>query len=734
MTDLFIKILNMSAAASWIILAVLVLRQALKQAPKWVRVLLWGLAALRLLCPFSVESVMSLIPSAKVISPEILLDTTPTLQTGISSVDQAVNQVIAGTNTPAVGASVNPLQVTFALLTLVWVIGAFVMLVYALISYLALSRTVRTAVRTRDNIYQSERIDTPFVLGIFRPRIYLPYTISEKSMDHVLAHEKAHIRRKDHWWKPFGFLLLTVHWFNPLVWLAYILLCRDIELACDEKVIKEMGVDARADYSAALLSCSTHRHRIAACPVAFGEVSVKKRIKSVLHYKKPALWVILIALVLCVIVAVCFLTNPIGSSGAPDLSFLSYENAMSLVIDREEVQAIYCPPSQKGADHAINMGAVNGKDLAVYLDNCDWRTVKAPNSRLSSPGSIEFVIAEDHRIQIYQRKGIALYGYAVVTFGEDMRYYAIGNSDYRNAVNLLYTPKASAEESLWKVSRTGDSYYLTVGCEGVAMINISTPTSGSGCMNADGSLFQVGEKVWLEQLEGIKNLDGVKIQASDTKGNILYMVSLPVEETDHKWMTGTVLDIADGYFLVDPVEDMGEEQVLVPMEHMEASPEPEIGDLLQIEFLGKLLDSQPAKVDIVRHISVLKDSSEQTTIVPTSSWTDGITFADLRPNEERISNFDIVLVNETNSFEYSITWARTGLTLEYGLRSSDGAFEHCAISTGGQGNGQINQIPAGTYHLFVRNTDYTGVPAYDDPDQFPDTDFNATGAINFRIP
>ena len=151
---------------------------------------------------------------------------------------------------------------------------------------------------------------SPFVLGLIKPKIYLPFNMNEKDMEHVVAHEMAHIRRKDHLWKPLGFILLTLHWFNPLMWLGYVLLCRDIELACDEKVIKELDHDARADYSQALLTCSVNRRMIAACPLAFGEVGVKDRVKSVLNYKKPAFWIIIAAIVACVAVAVCFLTNP----------------------------------------------------------------------------------------------------------------------------------------------------------------------------------------------------------------------------------------------------------------------------------------------------------------------------------------------------------------------------------------------------------------------------------------
>ena len=310
MNELFLKIINMSISASWLVLAVLILRFVLKKAPKWINVLLWGIVAIRLICPFSFESTLSLIPSAETIPLNIGMDTTPTINSGISAINNAVNPIISQSNTPMAGASVNPLQITIGIYEYIWIFGMIALALYTAISYWRLHRKVDTAVRYKDNIFQSENVSSPFVLGIIKPRIYLPFKINGQYLEHVVAHEQAHIRRKDHWWKPIGFLLLTIHWFNPFMWLAYVLLCRDIELACDEKVIKELGNEQRGDYTQALVACSVNRRMIAACPLAFGEVSVKERVKSVMNYKKPAFWVIIISVIVCVGVAVCFLTNP----------------------------------------------------------------------------------------------------------------------------------------------------------------------------------------------------------------------------------------------------------------------------------------------------------------------------------------------------------------------------------------------------------------------------------------
>ena len=311
MSELFLKIINMSISASWLILAVLILRLVLKKAPKWVNVLLWGIVAVRLICPLSFESALSLIPSSETIPLDIEMAAKPTIDSGVPAINSVVNPVLSSFAPPQhVLTSANPLQIWIPILNIIWLIGVGALLLYTAVSYWRLCRKVDTAVRYKGNIFQSENVSSPFVLGIIKPRIYLPFNMNGQDLEHVVAHEQAHIRRKDHWWKPLGFLLLTIHWFNPLMWLAYVLLCRDIELACDEKVIKELGNEQRADYMQALVACSVNRRMIAACPLAFGEVGVKERVKSVMNYKKPAFWVIIIAVIICVGVAVCFLTNP----------------------------------------------------------------------------------------------------------------------------------------------------------------------------------------------------------------------------------------------------------------------------------------------------------------------------------------------------------------------------------------------------------------------------------------
>ena len=282
MSKLFLTIINMSISASWIVLAVLLLRFLLKKAPKWLTVLLWAVVAIRLICPVAIESDVSLIPSSQTISTGIMTDTYPQIYTGIPAFNNRINPIVGETFSPNPGDSANPLQIWIPVASVLWGIGIFAMTLYGIISYLRIKKKVATAVLFRDNIYQSENVYSPFVLGIIRPKVYLPFAMTGSEMIHVIAHEEAHILRKDHWWKPLGFAILAVHWFNPLVWIAYVLLCRDIEIACDQKVIRKLTESERADYSQALLNCSVGRRMIASCPLAFGEVGVKDRIKSVL--------------------------------------------------------------------------------------------------------------------------------------------------------------------------------------------------------------------------------------------------------------------------------------------------------------------------------------------------------------------------------------------------------------------------------------------------------------------
>lgn len=311
MDTVFIKLVNMSITAGWLVLAVLILRLLLKSAPKWIRCILWGFVAVRLLIPIFPTSTFSLIPSANSIPQTILMTHTPSIQTGFSLLDQAVNPFITTSLAPKVGESVNPIQILYTVLLFIWILGIIAILTYALISYIRIYKKIQEGIHLEEDIWLCDRISTPFVLGIFHPHIYIPTSVSAKDRNYVIYHEKAHIKRNDHLFKLLGFLLLAIYWINPLLWVAYIFFCRDMELACDEKVLRQFGTQIKKPYSNALINCSVSSKIISACPLTFSETGVKERIKEILHYKKPTLWIILAAILVCLVTALCGLTNPL---------------------------------------------------------------------------------------------------------------------------------------------------------------------------------------------------------------------------------------------------------------------------------------------------------------------------------------------------------------------------------------------------------------------------------------
>lgn len=315
METIFLKMLNLGFAACWLAAAILLLRLVLRKAPRWVFCLLWGLVALRLVCPVTFEAAWGLLPSAETVPPAIIYEQEPHINSGVGVIDGLVNPLLAAALAPQSPAnSVNPIQIWLFVLEWVWAIGAAALLLYAAVSCLLLHRRLATATKYGENARQSERVDSPFVLGIPRPVIYLPYGLPEADLAQVLAHERAHIQRRDHWWKPLGYLLLAVYWVHPLLWAAYAAFCRDVEMACDEKVIAGMDADGRRAYSAALLRCSVPRRRAAACPLAFGEVGVKARIQNVMACPPPSRRRAVVSLALGLAVAVCLLAAAPGST------------------------------------------------------------------------------------------------------------------------------------------------------------------------------------------------------------------------------------------------------------------------------------------------------------------------------------------------------------------------------------------------------------------------------------
>lgn len=312
MEDIFIKILNMSITASYFVVALVILRAVFRKIPRWLSCALWGLVGLRLILPFSFESILSLVPSSETIPAGIIYESSPHITSGIGIVDAAAEHILYRTAAPNPSESANPLQIITIIAAAVWLSGIAAMLIYTAVSYILRKRKTAESIKAENGTYLCDGIGSPFILGVIKPKIFIPSNTPEADTPLIISHEKAHIKRLDHLWKPLGFLILSVYWFNPLMWIAYILLCRDIEAACDEKVLKNKGADIKKGYSEALINCSSQRRLITACPLAFGETDVKSRIKNILSYKKPTLWIVISALVISIVLSVCFMTNPDG--------------------------------------------------------------------------------------------------------------------------------------------------------------------------------------------------------------------------------------------------------------------------------------------------------------------------------------------------------------------------------------------------------------------------------------
>ncbi len=323
MERLFLHILNTSIVAMWLVLAIILIRLCLKKLPKRLMMVMWLLVALRLIFPFSIESMFSLVPSRHTIPVQVLTDGVPRIKSGFSGFNTAVNPLLESRAKIEIAESMVKVMPAVRLTTIVsilWIIGLVTMLILALVSYFRLRRQVRDAIRVEGNIFASEHVASPFILGVVRPRIYLPLHLTNEEKKYVIAHERSHIKRKDHWIKPFAYILLSIFWFNPLLWVAYILLNKDIEMACDERVVKELSSSEKARYSNILLSLSVNHRGVQACPLAFGQGDVKRRVVNILNYKKPAFWIIVAVLVVAIAVGVLFLTDPIRKQEEPNKS------------------------------------------------------------------------------------------------------------------------------------------------------------------------------------------------------------------------------------------------------------------------------------------------------------------------------------------------------------------------------------------------------------------------------
>lgn len=491
MAAVFLKLLNLSISASWLVLAVLVLRLVSKRSPKWMNVLLWGMVALRLMLPFSIESALSLIPSAETLSPEVVrFDPAPTITSGVEFIDNAVNPSLSESFAAAPLASVNPLYVWTYLAGWVWLIGLGAMLLYALVSYLRLRRRVSVSLCVRENIYLCDAISSPFILGVVKPRIYLPSGLDEVQRQNVLSHERAHLARRDHWWKPLGFALLAVYWFNPVLWLAYALLCRDIELACDERVIRTMDESAVKTYSTVLLACSIPRKAVITCPLAFGEVGVKERVRNALHYKKPAFWIVVASAVVCIVVAVCFLTNPPTDTDAAGL----------VGFHREQVT--YADVTGASGAQPSNVQLTAEETDAVYalLDALQYKRLGAASAMEDCYARLYFISAAGERCEIMLSEREMLVN--PITGGKTARLYELrsGSTELRDYLFGCIGASEPAEEEMKTLTdpKLGRRLTIPVKWDELAVLAVG----GKGIMPPDGDpnaedyipLFRLYEK------------------------------------------------------------------------------------------------------------------------------------------------------------------------------------------------------------------------------------------------
>ena len=655
MNELFLKIINMSISASWLILAVLILRLVLKKAPKWVNVLLWGIVAVRLICPLSFESALSLIPSSETIPLDIEMAAKPTIDSGVPAINSVVNPVLSSFAPPQhVLTSANPLQIWIPILNIIWLIGVGALLLYTAVSYWRLCRKVDTAVRYKGNIFQSENVSSPFVLGIIKPRIYLPFNMNGQDLEHVVAHEQAHIRRKDHWWKPLGFLLLTIHWFNPLMWLAYVLLCRDSELACDEKVIKGLSNEQRADYTQALVDCSVNRRMIAACPLTFGEVGVKERVKSVMNYKKPAFWVIIIAVIVCVGVAVCFLTNPkqdrytlriVVPAGSQE-EFVYTEEEVSTVRNSIKIwsgdglgdtEVLLFPVNKTAETGYTATYLTHGMSVEFDAENDTWFKIGVNMQNPTNEDIIVYVEVENVEVRIVDEINSVIEWFDYLETPDEMKWDGsleislteFPDVTFRWTYGEMLAVKGSKSTSLYTGMPIWNAYFCDLTGDGLPEL-CSSISWGSGMIDnrviiydyANGVSYELSDRGYFDFTLRQDHQDG-RLYVDKTKYHTDELVEtgrlvfknhcIQIEgfsNEAHQVFQAEILEIHNGNYLVKPVEGSWElssaDRIEVSIRNVHPSPEPEIGDVIEIEYAGEILETYPAQIADVYGIKVIE--------------------------------------------------------------------------------------------------------------------------------
>lgn len=566
MDKIFLSLLNRGIAAGWLILAVLALRLLLKKAPKWLSCVLWGIAAVRLICPFSFESAFSLIPSGETLSrTTVMYAQRPEITSGVSILNRTLNPVIQDAFAPSPGASVNPLQVWMFFGGILWVIGLTVLILYALASFWRLYVRLRESIPIEENVRLCDGVESPFILGIVRPRIYLPSDLMKEEMKYVLAHERAHLKRRDHWWKLLGYLVAAVYWFHPLVWAAYILFCRDMELACDEKVIKGMDMEGKKAYSHALVTCSVSKRRGMICPVAFGEIGVKERVKAVLGYRKPAFWLILAAIFACAVVAVCFLTNPredtykvgitipAGSEGGiyySDEEISPYGNRITLWADEglSDTEVVLMPSGVENEQTAASEYMTPGMPVRIKAEKDVWYRIGVNVSNPAKEDKKVYVRAEGVQIRIASgTEENVKYDIIPMIMAGGKYYYDTGRissrTDRRKEMDGEITSSVDGSEKPIENNQSnfGSGYPYQLGEDDTIEVNIDGKWVIFEYRSGDGSLIRYGDKWYsqgdlsqetIEWLHWYNNLSGEEQMAVSSIPSDLYDLIYPGEGSE----------------------------------------------------------------------------------------------------------------------------------------------------------------------------------------------------------
>ncbi|MBO5947415.1 hypothetical protein J6Q66_01110 [bacterium] len=498
MSTIFLYFANISITATWVVLALIVLRPVFKKVPKWVNCILWGIVGLRLCFPINIESNFSLVPSKETIPTDIAYLTYPQIDSGVRVINNVVNPVISNSVSLESFSSANSLETPLNIFTVIWVSGVLLMFFYSVASLIYLKIKVAASVKSSDekNVLFCDNIKSPFILGFLKPKIYVPSGLNEQDFKFVLEHEKSHLKRRDHIIKPISFLALSLYWFNPAIWLWYILLCRDIESACDESVIKSYTPTYKKLYSEALLNCSSSKRMVMACPVAFGEVGVKDRIKSVLNYKKPAFWVVLVAFVCTLVLSFCFVTNP-------------YNRKFNNILNENGYEILYGEPSH------INMFFV-ASNISQYISEDG----KNNTNILKAP--------------LETNNGAEIYLESVESFPENDEVYLTFSVSHTNLLDegVVTTPYIKTEN--------GYEYFLKLG----SAVSFSDVTGdGSFC---NGKIISVGpknefvvsvKKSWLE------NKRDSKISVGFNMGEIGYQSKVDyyeLPEIQHKLIVSEI--------------------------------------------------------------------------------------------------------------------------------------------------------------------------------------------------